>query len=180
MENNIKDIILNEMPLGVIVFDEKLKVIYSNNQANNFLKMHNPPLELLELVKKLFNSYRIYGRKELLPAELYLTKRFRKSQNNWTLSFQLHEGPDPVVCVFITGVSVSQKIDIDGISSKFKLTHRETDILRYVLDGLLNHEIAVELRISRQTVKDHVSKIYMKVGAKNRFSLLSLLINLSG
>ncbi|KPK45521.1 MAG: hypothetical protein AMK74_03230 [Nitrospira bacterium SM23_35] len=66
---------------------------------------------------------------------------------------------------------------MNEIRKQFRLTRRETDILRRVLDGLKNVEIAEELEISEQTVKDHLSNIYMKSGVENRFDLARLLMH---
>ena len=63
---------------------------------------------------------------------------------------------------------------------RFRLTPRETDALRGLLDGLKNAEIAKNLTIAEQTVKDHLSRIYKKVGVKNRFELMRYLIKSFG
>src|SRR5271169_701731 len=63
---------------------------------------------------------------------------------------------------------------------RFRLTRRETDALRGLLDGLKNTEIATNLTIAEQTVKDHLSRIYKKIGVKNRFELMRYLIKSSG
>jgi len=48
------------------------------------------------------------------------------------------------------------------------LTGRETQVLALLAEGLPNKAIAVELGISDQTVKFHVSSISGKLGAANR------------
>lgn len=48
------------------------------------------------------------------------------------------------------------------------LTRRELEILSRVCDGLLNCHIATELSITRKTVEQHLSSIYVKLGALNR------------
>ena len=48
------------------------------------------------------------------------------------------------------------------------LTGRETQVLELMAEGLPNKAIAVELGISDQTVKFHVSSIAGKLGASNR------------
>ncbi|WP_166983052.1 HD domain-containing phosphohydrolase [Paramicrobacterium fandaimingii] len=48
------------------------------------------------------------------------------------------------------------------------LTRRETEILGLVARGLSNREIATRLVISEKTVRNHVERTYMKIGATNR------------
>lgn len=52
---------------------------------------------------------------------------------------------------------------------RFKtLTPRESEILRLLVDGLTNKQIAIELDLQEITVKIHVRNIYRKIGAQNR------------
>jgi HD-GYP domain-containing protein (c-di-GMP phosphodiesterase class II) len=48
------------------------------------------------------------------------------------------------------------------------LTTREVEVLRLVVFGLTNREIAEKLGISRKTAGNHVDHIYTKIGAANR------------
>ena len=48
------------------------------------------------------------------------------------------------------------------------LTPREMEILNYVAQGLLNKQIANELGISEQTIKNHVTSILRKLNANAR------------
>jgi DNA-binding NarL/FixJ family response regulator len=48
------------------------------------------------------------------------------------------------------------------------LTEREEAVLRLMIDGRSNPEIAAELAISKQTVKNHVSSVLGKLGVENR------------
>ncbi len=48
------------------------------------------------------------------------------------------------------------------------LTHREVDVLELVVEGLTNKEIAKQLDISYETVKEHVHHILQKVGVTDR------------
>jgi len=59
------------------------------------------------------------------------------------------------------------------------LTQRESDVLRRLLKGMTNADIAGNLHIAEQTVKDHLSKVYKKTGAKNRFELVRSLVKKS-
>lgn len=48
------------------------------------------------------------------------------------------------------------------------LTPRETEILQYIAQGFLNKQIAAELDISEQTIKNHVTSILRKLNANAR------------
>jgi DNA-binding NarL/FixJ family response regulator len=52
------------------------------------------------------------------------------------------------------------------------LTAREREILALVAEGLSNHEIAERLVISPATAKTHVSRVMMKLGARDRAQLV--------
>jgi DNA-binding NarL/FixJ family response regulator len=48
------------------------------------------------------------------------------------------------------------------------LTTREYKVLRLVAQGKRNKEIALNLRISENTVEQHLKTIYKKLGVRNR------------
>lgn len=54
------------------------------------------------------------------------------------------------------------------------LTDRELDVLKLLVKGLSNPEIADNLSISRSTVKTHVSHILEKLDASNRLEAVTL------
>ena len=59
-------------------------------------------------------------------------------------------------------------------SDKYNLTDRELEVLKLIVKGKKNSEIADDMFISLGTVKVHVHNIYTKVGINNRVSLLNL------
>jgi DNA-binding NarL/FixJ family response regulator len=54
---------------------------------------------------------------------------------------------------------------------RFGLTRREVEVVRGVVTGESNHQIATRLRISEHTVKRHLANVFDKVGASNRVEL---------
>ena len=48
------------------------------------------------------------------------------------------------------------------------LTSREVEVLRLVAQGRSNREIATELFIAEKTARNHVERVYTKLGVKNR------------
>jgi len=48
------------------------------------------------------------------------------------------------------------------------LSDRENDILELIAQGKRNKDIALELGMTLQTVKNHITKIFLKLGVHNR------------
>jgi len=61
----------------------------------------------------------------------------------------------------------SEEFDIDG-SLLVSLSPREMEILQFIARGKSNKEIAHELGISRQTVKNHMTSILRKLAVNDR------------
>ena len=55
-----------------------------------------------------------------------------------------------------------------------KLTPREFEVLRLVITGLLNKEIAVELDVAVRTIKTHRSRVMQKMGVVSVAELVRL------
>lgn len=55
-----------------------------------------------------------------------------------------------------------------------KLSRREHDVLKHIVEGLSNPETALVLHLSRHTVKQHTTAIYRKLGARNRAEAASM------
>ena len=60
---------------------------------------------------------------------------------------------------------------------RFHLTPREHEIVRHIVDGSTNRDIATRLGISEDTVKHHLRSIFDKLGVSNRLELALFVIN---
>jgi len=175
--DNLMKCILDKIPAGVLVFDNRLQVIFSNKWAALFLKRYDLPDEIKVLSKRIFDAIKASQMEELFPGEVYFYKKMESSSSKWTFKLDVCDDTGPYVSVFITEESISQKIDLLKVRRHFKLTRRETDVIRRVLNGFKNTDVAEDLEITEQTVKDHLSNIYMKLGVENRFALAQFLMN---
>ena len=55
-----------------------------------------------------------------------------------------------------------------------ELSSRQRDILESLTRGLTNNEIAMQFKISPESVKTHIAKLFEKIGAGNRSEAVSI------
>jgi len=64
--------------------------------------------------------------------------------------------------------SLQQRTSREAVAFGAQLTSREMEVLNYMTQGNSNKQIAAELYISEQTIKNHVTSILHKLEAKDR------------
>jgi DNA-binding NarL/FixJ family response regulator len=74
-----------------------------------------------------------------------------------------------LIDTYVTAAQPVAQTDHDGLD---ELTTREREVLGLVATGLTNAEIAQALHLSPLTAKTHVSRILMKLGARDRVQLV--------
>jgi DNA-binding CsgD family transcriptional regulator len=77
------------------------------------------------------------------------------------------------ICRALDGEMVYPESDeeVRQRSRRVRLTPREGQLIALLVQGLKNKEIAAQLELSEGTVKVYLSKLFQKVGAKDRFEL---------
>jgi len=176
-KNEIINFIFDTLPVGVVILNRKIDILYSNKEASLFLSRFKIPEEIPSVGRRIFDALDREKFQELFPGEIIVTKKFEGSPSNWLFRFAVPIIFQPVIVLFIIEDKISNKLQVNEIRQQYKLTRRETDILRRVLDGLKNIEISKDLEIVEQTVKDHLSNIYGKIGVENRFDLVRSLVS---
>jgi DNA-binding CsgD family transcriptional regulator len=76
-----------------------------------------------------------------------------------------------IVEEFLQGLGPAETVPAaaagDG-ATRARLTQREAEVLRLVVAGKSNSEIATQLVLSVRTVERHISNVYVKIGAHGR------------
>jgi DNA-binding NarL/FixJ family response regulator len=65
-----------------------------------------------------------------------------------------------------------QPTEVVRYACRRALTERETQVLTLIAEGLTNHEIAQRLVVSPLTAKTHVSRVMLRLGARDRVQLV--------
>jgi len=106
-----------------------------------------------------------YLSKEIGAEELVGTIR-RVARGEHPINESLTTRPKVAEKVLQQFQELTWKTEAEGFISP--LTPRETEILNYIAQGYLNKQIAAELGISEQTIKNHVTSILRKLNANAR------------
>jgi DNA-binding CsgD family transcriptional regulator len=76
-------------------------------------------------------------------------------------------------------IAPAEKHDFDkslaDFIEKYQISKRESEIVQLICKGKSNQDIGDSLFISLQTVKDHIHRIFLKTGVKNRVQLTNLI-----
>jgi len=59
------------------------------------------------------------------------------------------------------------------VGMRFGLTRREKQLVPFIARGMTNKEIASQLNLSEQTVKNHIHRMMRKAGAEDRLSIVN-------
>lgn len=79
------------------------------------------------------------------------------------------------------GIKLSLTEDTNQLNAfieEHNIQPREAEVMRLMLDGKTNKQMANELFISESTVKKHVNAIYRKLGVSNRLGLMTATQNI--
>jgi DNA-binding NarL/FixJ family response regulator len=68
----------------------------------------------------------------------------------------------------VSSVSRPKSTDVTDAKGRPLLTAREQQVLHLLADGLSNYELATVLKLSEHTIKNHLFRIYDKLGVSNR------------
>jgi two-component system response regulator DegU len=106
-----------------------------------------------------------YMSKEVTADQLVETVR-RVAKGEHPINEYLTDRPKVAEHVLQQFQELSARSEAEAFMSP--LTPREIEILQYIAEGYLNKQIAAELGISEQTIKNHVTSILRKLNANAR------------
>ncbi len=138
------------------------------------IKQRSPNIGVIVLTSnpsdaQLFQSLKsqavAYSSKEVTADQLADTVR-RVARGEHPINDSLTTRPKVAEQVLHQFQELYWRSEAEGFISP--LTRRETEILSYIGQGYLNKQIAAELGISEQTIKNHVTSILRKLNANAR------------
>lgn len=73
----------------------------------------------------------------------------------------------------LKSIHVDYEKNLKKMFEKHKITRREQEIVRLIIQGARNKDIEKKLFISDSTVRNHIYNIYQKLGVQNRIELIN-------
>ncbi len=118
----------------------------------------------------------------------YITEAFHHGAKGYVVKVTTHQNLVKAIRTTHAGELwaerkvLSQVVDsllqrMEGLNSpqsalRETLTEREQEVVKWVIQGMMNKEIATQLGISEKTVKAHLSNIFSKLKVSRRLQLL--------
>ena len=175
---------------GIVVLSSSMQLLHMNRQAAELSKLINMaenggapaksaqgvlPSALTELCTEVLKALQV--RTEAKDWEQFEVKRIAGNPNQPVLlrGFGL---PDrggiqyARLVVTLEELGRRQQLNTDQAKERFQLTNREQSVVENLAKGWTNKEIANALKITEQTVKEHIKHIMRKTNSTTRTGVL--------
>ena len=164
---------IDELPPDVVILD--IDAPSENGlEVASYIKQRLPSIGIIMLTYNLDDTHLFHALKaraaacldkDLTADQLIDTVR-RVARGEHPINECLTARPQVAEHVLHQFQELSKQYDTYSVISP--LTPRETEILNYMTQGFLNKQIAINLGISEQTIKNHVTSILRKLNANAR------------
>lgn len=175
---------------GIVVLSSSMQLLHMNRQAAELSKLINMtenggtppkaahgvlPSALTELCAELLKALQV--RTEAKDWEQFEVKRIAGNPNQPVLlrGFGLpdREGVQHArLVITLEELGRRQQLNTDQAKERFQLTNREQSVVENLAKGWTNKEIANALKITEQTVKEHIKHIMRKTNSTTRTGVL--------
>ena len=163
---------LDSFPGCLTVLDSCFNVMYANERAGRFLDLYGLPADVRRIGERMFSAAAIGSFDRKFPGDVYMRTQDGRMKEGWIFKLVFVDGQNPCIVVYFATPKADEETDMTDIGRQFRLTAREREVLAGLLQSLSNAEIADNLSISEQKVKDHLRNIYMKTGLTRRQDVL--------
>lgn len=158
---------LDKEEVDIVLTDLNMPIIDGFGVLRHCQK-HHPDLKVIVL--SMYDEEKIFKDCIKLGAEAFVLKDADPDELIFTIN-EVHEGR-----YLLDFKRVIQQANLmpffDAFREKYRLSRRETQILKMISDGMLNREIADSLSLSIQTIETHRKNIYLKLQVTSRVELI--------
>ena len=170
---------------GILIFSSSLRLVYSDQQAWKLCNLINQlvqgkaakgiiPSKIFEACRSIADVLSAFSIKEGDPPHVKLVLGNRQQQ----VLVQGIALPDPLdrsqsrILLILEEAGYQSKHILRTAQKLFRLTDKETLVVQHLLKGWTNKEIANEMRVSEQTIKEHIKNIMKKTATMTRTGIV--------
>jgi len=175
-------LLLDALPDGVACLDDDGQMVWRNRVLERQFAVDEEAdrlrRELATTAQGL--AIRAWGRRhgqvlEEEGAEI-VGGEFRTQRGRyWLRLLRAEDGDDALVVAIVTRLGVAPTDDaLATIRTRYRLTQRETEVARLLLEGRPNAEVAYALGISPHTARHHTERLLAKLGLESRNEIFYL------
>lgn len=156
---------LGEKEVDLAILDVRLKSPDGLDSIEVFDRKYGVP----SVIMSASDNPAYIARAYVLGARDYLVKSMDgESMTNAIGRAMVGKAPMDNSLMHQIGVQLRFEPKAEAMPKGFPLTSREAQVLRHIAYGLSNREIAISLRLSIETIKEHVQNMIRKIGAADR------------
>jgi DNA-binding NarL/FixJ family response regulator len=156
---NEVDVILTDLNMPLVNGFEVLR----------YTKLHFPKIKIIVL--SMYDEEKIFKETIQLGADAFILKDADPDELIFTIT-EVYEGR--YLKNFNRVIQqAKQGPFFDGFREKYRLSRRETQILKMISDGMINKDIAETLSLSVQTIETHRKNINQKLQVNSMVDLLN-------
>jgi DNA-binding CsgD family transcriptional regulator len=169
---------------GILILDHRKKPIFFNPVALDVLggidgirvsgSKEAPSIALPQEISHLYDTLKkdrdfLTCQTILIPAEetTYCCRGFILQGPSGST------GKTFFIIFLIEKIMQRHKVDLEKVKKQFNLSERQMEIVKCLLAGLSNKEIADETCVSEDTIKGHLSHIMKRLAVRSRTGILS-------
>ena len=176
---------------GILVLDDMMRTLFAESRALDLCQEIKQlsgeeapgllPMSLLKLCKEIKEIQKLRNHQK--DWEDFKVKRVMKTSTGhvFVAGVGLPEGitsTHVTIVLTLDSIGPRARFGLEQAAARFPFTQREITVITHMLKGWTNKEIGNVLRISEQTVKEHVKHVMAKTKTTTRTGVLRVLSNL--
>ncbi|TNF43812.1 MAG: response regulator transcription factor [Cytophagales bacterium] len=159
---------LVDNPVDIVLTDLNMPVV-NGFEVLKYCKKHFPEIKVIVL--SMYDDEKIFKEAVALGADAFILKDADPDELIFSIT-EVYEGR--YIKNFDRVIQQSKQGPFfDGFREKYRLSRRETQILKMITDGMINKDMAESLNLSIQTIETHRKNINQKLQVNSLVDLLN-------
>jgi len=162
---------------GFVLTDLDFNLIYANSTALGILCYPRKHTEIVDTAPFIQQQIRSMLRAERFSNDVVPAPFFSGLRRYICRPFRLDSDERGAKVALVLDRRRSDGIEAEEVAQRFRLSPREAETIRYLSRGLTTKEIAHEMSVSPNTIKQFMRLIMSKMGVTTRLGILCKIVS---